>query len=237
MFCSHCGKQISNVSKFCGYCGHSTKVAHGSPSDQPYAQAARPQGCCPPYEHSRGYSSPTPGIPNISPGAGKGVVHTARKIGTYKILPVIAALICILIVLFYNQFLKAGKPEDTIADLEKALNNLDTEAMLECFDQQTQKLYSGSLALTGSFFDLDLEGISDLTTGLGGIMAGTGLTPKFTMNVSNIEYSNNNACMATVNMTVSYEGETESETVQLPMKKIDRKWVISMGALSDFVYN
>lgn len=154
----------------------------------------------------------------------------------YPILGVLAVLALLLTVLFFTLFLGSNKPEDTVADLEKALNALDTDAMLDCFDEQTQKLYSGSLGVAGSFLDMDLEALSDLASGLGGIMAGAGLTPRFTMHVTDIDHTGKDTCIVTVDMTVSYEGDTESETVQLPMKKVGRKWLISMDPLNDLAY-
>lgn len=64
-------------------------------------------------------------------------------------------------------------------------------------------------------------------------MAGAGLMPTFKLTVLDTSYSGSDTCMVTVNFSTSYGGETEQETVQLPMKKEGRKWLISLGALGD----
>lgn len=228
MFCGHCGRQLPETSRFCAYCGHPTEAGHApqqGTAQNPYQNGYghQPHGYCPP--------------PPKMPGMGRAAAHTAKTAGMYKLISILTVLALLLAVLFYNQFIRSKKPEDTVAELEKALNTLDTEAMLDCFDKQTQDLYSGGLGVAGSLLDFDLNALSDLTSGLGGIMASAGLTPEFTMHVSNVDYPTKNTCMVTVDMTVSYEGATESETIQLPMKKADRKWLISLGALSDLVYD
>ena len=255
MFCGHCGRQIPDTSRFCGYCGHPTANAHdpqpdprpqghqngyqdsyqsglqNDPRAQRYDRRYQPHGPAP-----RGHASPPP----LMAGAGRAAVHTARNAGRYRLYAIlggVAVLALFLTVLSCTLFLRSGKPEDTVADLEKALNALDTDAMLDCFDEQTQKLYSGSLGVAGSFLDMDLGALSDLASGLGGIMAGAGLTPKFTMRVTDIDYSGKDTCLVTVDMSVSYEGDTGSEIVQLPMKKVGRKWLISMGSLGDLIYD
>ena len=61
----------------------------------------------------------------------------------------IAAALTAIAVILYFVFLKSGTPEDTIEKMEHALNNLDQEELLECFDNQIQGLYSGALSVGG----------------------------------------------------------------------------------------
>ena len=166
-------------------------------------------------------------------GSGAKVVREASKV---KLLALIAAVLVAIAVMLYIFFFKSGTPEDTIAKMEKALNHLDQEELLECFDDQTQQLYSGALSLGGSLSGLDLGGLSDLASGLGGIMAGTGLTPRFTLDVVDVEYADSDNCMVTVDFTMTFQGETQVETQQLPMTKDGRNWVVSMAAMQDILY-
>lgn len=274
MFCGNCGKQISDTSKFCRYCGAPvmrTEPPRQEPVQEVYQGDQQPypnemndsydggiwQPEQPPYlNESPRYSDGVPyprqqihnqpqGMPYRKAGdaaagaayrAGKGAVRAGGKARLYGMLSFLTVLVLLLVVMVYNLFIKSGKPEDTIADLEEAINKLDTEAMLECFDEQTQSLYSGSLGLAESISGIDLGSLAELGSGLGGLMAGTGLTPQVSLVVIDVEYSDNETCMVTVDMTMTYQGESQSQNQQLPMKKDGRKWVISVGSLEDFLY-
>ncbi len=149
------------------------------------------------------------------------------------LLSAAVVLALVVIVSLFGLLFGSGKPEDTIAELEKALNKLDMDAMMECFDEPTQKLMEGSLGLAGSLSGIDLNSLSDLAAGFGGLMADAGLTPTFRLEVTDVDYSGDDACLVTVAMTASYGGESESDTAQLPMKKEGGKWLISISALGD----
>ena len=161
-------------------------------------------------------------------GAGAKAVHRAMSL---KLLMLIAAALTAIAVILYFVFLKSGTPEDTIEKMEHALNNLDQEELLECFDNQIQGLYSGALSVGGELAGIDLGGLSDLAGGLGGFMSAAGLTPEFDLEIVNIEYSDKNNCMAEVNFTMTFQGEIQTETQVLPMTKDGREWVISASAL------
>lgn len=210
MFCGHCDRQIPDTSKSCAYCGHPAKNAQAQGYAPQYQQPHRHAPC--------GYSSPPP----LMAGVDRTVGHTARNTGRYRLCAILSGITVsalFLTVLLYALFLRLGKPEDTVANLEKALNALDTDAMLDCFDEQTQKLYSGSLGMAGPLLGMNLRAISDLASCLDGIMAGAGLTPRSAMRVTDSDYFDKDTCLVTIIMSVSYEGDTESETMQLPMKK------------------
>ena len=161
-------------------------------------------------------------------GAGAKAAHRAMSL---KLLMLIAAALTVIAVILYFVFLKSGTPEDTIEKMEHALNNLDQEELLECFDNQIQGLYSGALSVGGELAGIDLGGLSDLAGGLGGFMSAAGLTPEFDLEIVNIEYSDKNNCMAEVNFTMTFQGEIQTETQVLPMTKDGREWVISASAL------
>lgn len=210
---------------------------------QPYSQdsgAYGQGGASDPYQGTGAHPTHTwnpgqngYGAASAAAHVGQGAVRQARKAKRYAILSAALVAVAAVIIVLFTILFPSKTPKDTVADLEKALNKLDTDAMLDCFDAQTQKLYSGSLGLAGSLSGLDLESISDLASGLGGLMAGAGLMPTFKLTVLDTSYSGSDTCMVTVNFSTSYGGETEQETVQLPMKKEGRKWLISLGALGD----
>lgn len=173
--------------------------------------------------------------PQAGRAAGSGA-RAVRETSKIKLLALIAAVLVAIAVMLYIFFFKAGTPEDTIARMEDALNHLDQEELLKCFDDQTQQLYAGALSVGGSLSGLDLDGLSDLASGLGGLMAGTGLTPRFTLDVVDVEYTDSDNCLVTVDFTVTFQGETQVETQQLPMTKDGRNWVVSMAAAQDIFY-
>lgn len=144
-----------------------------------------------------------------------------------KVLIIIAAAVVAIAVMLYLLFFKAGKPEDTIQKMEDALNQLDTQELLECFDEQSQGIYTGLLGVGGDILGADLGAASDLASGLGGYMAAAGLTPTFDLRVLDVEYTGKDTCYVTVEMKVSYQGEVDSDTQVFPMVKDGCEWVIS----------
>lgn len=161
-------------------------------------------------------------------GAG---VRAAHKAVSLKILALIAVALIAIASILYVVFIKSGTPEDTIEKMEHALNNLDQDELLECFDNQIQDLYSGALSVGGELAGIDLGGLSDLASGLGGFMSAAGLTPEFDLQIVNIEYTDEDNCVAEVNFIITYQGQTQSETQILPMTKEGREWVVSASAL------
>lgn len=184
-----------------------------------------------PYPPTGGYA----GIRMAGQAAGNGV-KAVREASKIRLLAIIVVILAAIAVMLYIFFFKAGTPEDTVAKMEDALNHLDQEELLECFDDQTQQLYAGALSLGGSLSGLDLEGLSDLASGLGGLMAGTGLTPVFTLDVVDVEYADSDNCLVTVDFTITFQGETQKEIQQLPMTKDGREWVVSMASVQDIFY-
>ncbi|MBS6194386.1 MAG: hypothetical protein KH828_02230 [Clostridiales bacterium] len=223
----------------------------GMQSGQPYSQNAGMYGGQPynqntlgngsqPYGSNQGMYSYRPpvqpplyGAAQMAGGAVRGGAKAAGEAAKIKVLALIAAVLVALAVMVYFLFFKAGTPEDTIAKMEDALNHLDQEALLECFDGQTQQLYSGALGLSEELSGLPLGDFSDFAAGLGGFMAGAGLTPEYTLSIVEVEYSDSENCMVTVDMSVDFQGETESETQMFPMTKDGRDWVISAAAMQD----
>ena len=134
--------------------------------------------------------------------------------------------------ILYTVFLKKGTPEQTIQKLEEGLNNLDQAQVLECFDDQMNSLYSGAIGIGEALTDLPLGDLADLGSGLGGIMSAAGMTPKYDIDILDIDYSDDgDSCIVYVNMSYSFMGESESEEASLPMSLEGREWLISMSGL------
>lgn len=166
--------------------------------------------------------------------AGQAVRTAGRAAKTalwLKFLPLIAAALIAIAVMLYILFFKAGKPEDTIQKMEDALNKLDQKELLECFDDQTQGLYSGMLGVGGDLLGFDLGALSDLASGLGGYMSAAGLTPQFDLTVVDVEYTGDDTCIVTVDFEYTYQGQSDASTEVLPMIKDGREWVVSAAGL------
>ena len=160
-------------------------------------------------------------------GAGKAAGSAIRL----KLTLLIAAALIAIAVMLYLLFFKAGTPEDTVQKMEDALNRMDQQALLECFDEQSQGIYSGLLGVGGELLNFDLGALSDLASGLGGYMSAAGLTPQFDLTVVDVEYTGDDPCLVTVDFAVTYQGTSDTDTQVLPMVKDGRDWVVSAAGL------
>lgn len=160
-------------------------------------------------------------------GAGKAAGSAIRL----KLTLLIAAALIAIAVMLYLLFFKAGTPEDTVQKMEDALNRMDQQALLECFDEQSQGIYSGLLGVGGEVLNFDLGALSDLASGLGGYMSAAGLTPQFDLTVVDVEYTGDDTCLVTVDFAVTYQGTSDTDTQVLPMVKDGRDWVVSAAGL------
>ena len=160
-------------------------------------------------------------------GAGKAAGSAIRL----KLTLLIAAAAIAIAVMLYLLFFKAGTPEDTVQKMEDALNRMDQQALLECFDEQSQGIYSGLLGVGGELLNFDLGALSDLASGLGGYMSAAGLTPQFDLTVVDVEYTGDDTCLVTVDFAVTYQGTSDTDTQVLPMVKDGRDWVVSAAGL------
>ena len=171
-------------------------------------------------------------------GAGKAAGSAIRLKLTLLIAAAAIAIAVMLYLLLFKagileniEDMVAGTPEDTVQKMEDALNQMDQQALLECFDEQSQGIYSGLLGVGGELLDFDLGALSDLASGLGGYMSAAGLTPQFDLTVVDVEYTGDDTCLVTVDFSVTYQGTSETDTEVLPMVKDGRDWVVSAAGL------
>lgn len=238
MFCRKCGQPLPDDAAFCARCGSRCIRPETSPqpenpiNTQPGGQTA--QGS---YRPDGGAERMWNGMQMAAGGAGmagsavRGAGKAAGSALRLKLLAVIAAVLIGIAVMLYLLFFKAGTPEDTIQKMEDSLNQLDTDSFLECFDEQSQGIYSGTLGLGSDFLGVDLGSLMDLASGLGGYMAASGMMPQYELTVLDVEYTGEDTCIVTVDMTMTYQGTTENDTEQFPMVKDGRDWVISAAGL------
>lgn len=226
MFCRNCGRELKTGQVFCPGCGAKTMMqkAESALGNQNVEYRADVAG--------RMAEGAVRGGSSVAAGGAKAAVGIAKT----KLLAIIAVALVAIAAMIYFLFIKSGTPEDTVAKLETALNDMDQDAVLECFDSQMNDLYSGMLSLGGELTGVDLAGFSDLASGLGGVMVGSGMAPEFNIEVMDVSYTGEDTCSVTVQIYTVYEGESDSEETILPMKKEGREWKISMAAAGDMLY-
>lgn len=259
MYCEKCGNFVPDSAKFCVKCGaltgnDSTENMYASQKTENLPnqnmQAGMNQQQSPmqqgnyngqnfqngSFVQNNGYPN---GVGNFAGSAGNVAAGVAKHAGNAKRNALISLLVVgvfAILFLLYSVFLKTGTPEDTIAKLETGMNNMDQAMVMECFDEQINSMISGSMGILDSLTGLPIGDISEFASGLGGFMSAAGLTPKVTLVIENISYSpNKKSCIATVTMYMEYMGESEVETVELPMVLKDREWLISVSDLSSFM--
>lgn len=236
MFCRKCGQPLPDDAVFCGNCGSRCVQPHIAGQQEQYRSGTNGADYRNVQVEQQFYrqAGGAWGAAKAMQGAGGAVQAAGKAAGSAvrtKMTIIIAAALVAIAVMLYILFFRAGKPEDTIQKMEDALNQLDTEELLECFDEQSQGIYTGMLGLGGDLLGVDLGALSDLASGLGGYMAAAGMTPRFNLTVTDVEYTGDDTCIVTVNMTVTYEGTTDSGTQDFPMVKDGREWVISAAGL------
>lgn len=220
MFCNNCGSEVPFETGVCPYCGAPLMVP----------------------------KSRKKGIGRVSTGSG--AAHAAAAGGgmlkSLLIALAVAVAVTISVVVVVPKAIPP-KPEDTVEKMETALNKMDIKGLLKCFDQQSQDLYGSMSDVTGKIIDsalgFSLGNYTNLTSGLGGLVAGSGKAPKFDLTVNNVTYSDDKNCVVDVTCTVDFTGSiyedlgeesmgTQTEEFQLPMTYEDGSWKVSISAAS-----
>lgn len=240
MFCSNCGKQLLDRDKFCKYCGAATDYVEsvGQQDINPQAEPLQhgQQDLRQPPQFTYQNPQPTQGMGSQSGNIAETIIQTgyktAKTAGKAKFYGIISTAVVAIALMIYFIFLKPGTPEDTITKMEKAFNKMDIKKMVECFDSQSQDLFYGYLNLGGDLAGVDLNSLAQISSGFGGIFADAGVTPKISMNVTDVEYFGSDECTVSVDIMVNYKGEIETESEEFPMTKEGRDWLISISAFN-----
>lgn len=222
MFCSKCGTQLPDDAMFCGECGAPTRnyrqqqaanAWQETPVQQPYAEQ-------PDY----GWNGQASAMPDDNTAAVKSKFSGGSKRGILMAAGIL--VIAVLAGLLYVKVLKPGTPQDTVHRLEKAMEDLDVEEMIACFDEETRQAYEDGMSEYGD--------MADGMTGLLGMAGGLGIGPEVTITVTDVDYDGEDACTVSADIALSFMGESQEDSMDLPMKKEGKKWVID-GTASDAV--
>lgn len=140
-------------------------------------------------------------------------------------------LILVLIVsILLNGCIPINKPEDTIYNLEAALNDYDIEKALECFEPSVQKIYAGMVEVGSSFFGVDIDSLAEAASGIANVFGddmGGGGMPKVHFTINSKEKVSNKEVLMNVTITLVCNGQEESKTMDVKLVYIDRQWYIS----------
>ena len=210
MFCSNCGKEISGMGKFCEHCGS----ALGGDERQNFNREEII------LTHQRQNT-----IENTYQNTADHPEKKGRKI--FMVIPILAVLGLAMAFLFYDKFMKTAGPEETVARLEKALNEMDIATLLDCFDEDAQEVFYESMGLDASIMEyLDADAIMELASDATKYMMEEEEMYEFSMDVIDVDYDGKNNCIVTVDAEIYYDGDRDSEEIELPMEKQNGKWVI-----------
>lgn len=231
MNCPNCHQEIADGAQFCHHCGTRIETpgeqqvkTEASQTENPYLKKEQTKTAKEQKTTTVGASTST----NLSGGLNP----KTRNIIIVIIVAAVAAIITMALVSNSRP-----TPEETISKLEKGLNALDQNEVLACFDQQSQDLSNSMTSLAGQL--TGMKNFATLLNGFGGLVAGSGQAPKYTLTVNSVQYYDDDHCVADVTMAVDYKGSiyekyvndtSQTDKVQFPMEydDDDDMWKITM---------
>lgn len=190
-----------------------------------------------------------PGMPvainhasNVSRAAGKKAATAAGvAIGTSNtlkiVLPIIFALIALIAAIAIPVAVTStNTPEKTIHNLETALNDLDINGAVECFDSKLRNAYSAGDEIMSGLLGFGYQSFGDFMPFLSEMMGDEYDTVKFDIEVLSKEKISDTSCILNVRITISdgsdYTDSVEEGEVEM-VKEDDGKWYICSDDLID----
>ncbi len=120
-------------------------------------------------------------------------------------------------------------PEDTVKQIESALNDMDEEALLNCFDKNVQKVLSGGSKVISSLTGVDTEGIFEIFAGLYGMSESEIRSAEYELAVTDVAYEGDKNCIAYIHgRAVNSSGESAEGDFELPLKLQKDEWKIKV---------
>lgn len=152
------------------------------------------------------------------------VLHHGLEIKKQAVLTSILGALALIITMFWYVFFRVGTPEETIKKYEKALNEMDIEAVIECCDSATQKTYNSVLGVTDSLTGLDTSSLLGMSSALAKI-EGQSINVEF--EIGSIEYQDEEHCVVTVGDATGKSDEIQT----YPMVLEGREWKLTVFPL------
>lgn len=241
MYCSQCGSELPDDAMFCGECRAQTRnyrrqqeqqrIQEEQRLQQPYVHEGGPRYQEPPYYDNQwsyqeppyyGNQRPYQEQPYQGAAAAKAKFSGGSKRGIITVAVFLG--IAVLAGLLYAFVLKPSTPQDTVKKLEKAIEDLDINGIIECFDEETRQSLKEEMSQYG--------GGEQALSSLLGIAGSFGIGPDVTLRIADIDYADNSSCRVYLQIEMSFMGETMEDTDVLAMRKEGRKWVID-GAMAN----
>ncbi len=118
-----------------------------------------------------------------------------------------------------------AKPEDTIRKMERALNNLDMEELIECYEPQVQKMYNEIFKCDENLMGMDINSLFGGSINIYENEFGLEM-PEITINIDSQEYINSD--QVKMRLTIHYQNSTISdEAIDISLIQINDIWYIS----------
>ena len=225
MFCGKCGKQLADDTSFCPFCGAPTDIA---PKAEEPERPSAPEPAQVNFQ-----KKPIQPKDSFHADADEPVPASNKKKAI--LLGSIAGAAAVVIVILLFVFLGPGgfgnksTPDAAIKKFEKALNNMNTKEIVECFDSSTKE----------AFYEYVDE--SDLDYDLSSITDALGVEVSFTVTPSDYEYYDIDGiqyCDVDLNLvvTASFLGKsyTDDESIDTTYVMDGNEWKI-YGNLDDII--
>jgi len=256
-YCSYCGKLLEDNQNFCDACGRPVvNGAPGSASQhadnsgkyinrmvkqpdgqyvnqkilkQPnqYENVSGQQSYVEPGTRQQQVNSQTPIVQQkqTSSGAATGIAGMALWLKILLAVVIVAALgIGIFAIV---KATAVHTPEQTIEQLETAINKGDLTEVLSCVDSNTSNQLKGMAALADGFLG---ESSADIMNGLFSLgLAGSNM--HIDMTVLNTEYLDDTHAVVTLEITISSTEGSETDSGDFNMVKEGGEWKVDASEL------
>lgn len=140
-------------------------------------------------------------------------------------------LIMVLVVaMLFSGCTPKPNPEDTIYKLEAAMNEYDIQTALECFEPSVQKIYAGVLEVGSSFWGMDIGTVLDAAGGIADLFGVELLEdgmPTVDIEIVSQEEISDEEVKMSLDFTINYAGESETENMDVTLVLIKGEWYIS----------
>lgn len=195
------------------------------------------------YNQGGQYIPPQGGNAGAAVGrAAAGAAKHASHLGLIIGLCAAAVAVVLVVVLVVVPAVTGRSVEQTVAQLEESMSKLDMDGMMECFDSDSQQMFSatksimdGAMGIADSLFDTNVGDLYGIAEGLGGILGATGLGPDVSIDIVNKNQTSDTTCIVSTYITISMPSiyglgsdGTQSEYMDLYMVKEGNDWCISL---------
>lgn len=250
--CRECGRQLADHAEFCSNCGRwtplgETRKRESAKKEQSEQQSSglseknmksnkvgnqaqrqeRESGAQRAVDAAlRGkiLSDTTRDVAQMAGRMSGKVLHHGLEIKKQAVLTSILGALVLIITMLWYVFFRVGTPEETIKKYEKALNEMDIEAVIECCDSATQKTYNSVLGVADSLTGLDTGSLLGMGSALAKI---EGQSVNVEFEIENIEYQDEEHCIVTVGDATGKSDEIQT----YPMVLEGREWKLTVFPL------